>query len=66
MSEREAFERKLADDPLDVATRLVFADWLEENGSPREAKAHRDTAGLVEAWRSCMKGWFKRRRLGGG
>ena len=28
----DAFVRAILRDPADVATRLVFADWLEETG----------------------------------
>lgn len=31
--QRTAFEKALEKDPYDKATRLVFADWLEENGT---------------------------------
>jgi uncharacterized protein (TIGR02996 family) len=37
MSEREAFESALRVDPYDRVTRLVFADYLEENDQPEEA-----------------------------
>jgi carbon storage regulator len=32
--EEEAFLRAVAADPGDEATRLVFADWLQERGDP--------------------------------
>ena len=32
MSDRESFLRSILDDPEDDAPRLVFADWLEEQG----------------------------------
>jgi uncharacterized protein (TIGR02996 family) len=34
---REGFERALANDPTDSTARLVFADWLDENGHPEAA-----------------------------
>lgn len=37
MSEREAFKKVLKENPLDDAARLVFSDWLEENGFDDEA-----------------------------
>jgi uncharacterized protein (TIGR02996 family) len=41
MSERAAFFRALAADEDDAATRLVYSDWLEENGEPEEADRQR-------------------------
>jgi uncharacterized protein (TIGR02996 family) len=38
---REAFERAIKDNPMDRDTRLVFADWLEENGFDDEAAVQR-------------------------
>src|SRR5438093_1094848 len=35
MGDREGFLRAIAEDPEDDAPRLVFADWLEEQGDPR-------------------------------
>lgn len=32
-----AFQAALEEDPTSSATRLVFADWLEEQGDPRAA-----------------------------
>ncbi len=32
--EEEPFLRAIAEDPGDEATRLVYADWLEERGDP--------------------------------
>ncbi len=37
----KAFEAALNDDPNDWATRLVYADWLEENGFADYASAQR-------------------------
>lgn len=34
-SEEHAFQMKLDEHPDDHATRLVFADWLQERGDPR-------------------------------
>src|SRR5262249_25691611 len=35
MDNDKAFLRAIADNPTDRATRLVYADWLEERGDPR-------------------------------
>jgi uncharacterized protein (TIGR02996 family) len=35
MNDASAFLEAIRDDPDDVTTRLVFADWLEERGDPR-------------------------------
>jgi uncharacterized protein (TIGR02996 family) len=37
----EAFYRQLEEDPDDWATRLVMADWYEDNGEPERAEAIR-------------------------
>lgn len=36
--ERQAFLAAIKDDPADLTNRLVFADWLEENGEDDEAE----------------------------
>ncbi len=38
MSEREAFMRAICDNPDDDTPRLVFADWLQENGEEDRAE----------------------------
>jgi uncharacterized protein (TIGR02996 family) len=38
MNQEEAFLATLADDPDDEVTRLVFADWIEEQGDPERAE----------------------------
>jgi uncharacterized protein (TIGR02996 family) len=35
VSKEDAFLKAILDDPSDLATRLIFADWLEEQGDPR-------------------------------
>lgn len=35
MSDEQAFLDAIAESPFDVSRRLVFADWLEEQGDPR-------------------------------
>lgn len=41
MSERDAFLRALAANEDDVATRMVYADWLDERGEHEEADRQR-------------------------
>jgi uncharacterized protein (TIGR02996 family) len=38
MSDREAFVAAVAANPADDLPRLVFADWLDENGDPERAE----------------------------
>ena len=38
MSERAAFINAILDNPADDTLRLVFADWLQENGEPARAE----------------------------
>jgi uncharacterized protein (TIGR02996 family) len=35
VSEQDAFLKEILANPADREVRLVFADWLEENGDPR-------------------------------
>lgn len=42
MTEREAFIRQICERPDDDTVRLVFADWLQENGEPERAEFIRD------------------------
>src|SRR5690349_8945353 len=37
MTDRDAFVAAIADAPADDTPRLVYADWLEENGEPAQA-----------------------------
>lgn len=48
MTDNEAFVRAILADPGDQATRLVYADWLEENGDKQRAEFLRLDAALVE------------------
>ena len=41
MSNRDAFLRALAENEDDTVTRLVYADWLDEQGEPEEADRQR-------------------------
>lgn len=47
---RQGFEKLIKEDPYDIHTRLIFADWLEENNFPDEAAEQR---------RKGTKGWVK-------
>jgi uncharacterized protein (TIGR02996 family) len=38
MTDRDALTRAILADPADDTPRLVYADWLEENGRPEEAE----------------------------
>lgn len=42
MSERDAFIRRICENPAEDAVRLVFADWLQENGEGERAEFIRD------------------------
>jgi uncharacterized protein (TIGR02996 family) len=48
VSDRDAFLAAIHDAPEDDAPRLVFADWLDENGEPERAEFIRIQ---VEMWR---------------
>lgn len=48
MNDNEAFIRAILADPGDQATRLVYADWLEENGDQQRAEFLRLDAVLAE------------------
>jgi uncharacterized protein (TIGR02996 family) len=38
MSDRDALLRAICENPDDDAPRLVYADWLDEHGDPRQAE----------------------------
>lgn len=40
MTTEDAFYQTLEADPADVVTRLVFADWLEDQNPPRRVEAN--------------------------
>jgi uncharacterized protein (TIGR02996 family) len=51
MNQEQAFLRAICENPDDDAVRLIFADWLEENGKPERAEFIRrqiETADLPE------------------
>lgn len=37
----QAFKQSIRENPHDSSHRLIYADWLEENGRPTEAHLHR-------------------------
>lgn len=45
-TDRQAFLAAIAARPDDVAPRLIFADWLDENDEPEAAAAYRAATGL--------------------
>ncbi len=49
MSDREAFVAAVAASPEDDLPRLVFADWLDENGDPERAEFIRVQCELAKA-----------------
>jgi uncharacterized protein (TIGR02996 family) len=70
----EAFFRSIAAEPEDDAARLVYADWLDDNGEPERAEFIRlqcaraaaegaagDVRRLVDRWE---KGWRRREQIG--
>lgn len=51
---RDVFEKTLNEDPYDKTSRLIYADWLSENGFDDEAEFHRT---WTEDWQDA-KEWF--------
>src|SRR5262249_25943401 len=49
MTKRDAFLEAIAVNPHDDAVRLVFSDWLEENGDPERAEFTRTQCELASA-----------------
>lgn len=47
MSDRKSFETAIELNPEDRTTQAVFADWLDENGHPEEARWHRAGAAMT-------------------
>lgn len=47
MNEQQSFIDAMAKDPKDATSRLVYADWLEENGKPEAAARLRWWANLI-------------------
>jgi uncharacterized protein (TIGR02996 family) len=41
LNERQAFLAAIEEDPRNLATRKIFADWLDENGTDADAAHHR-------------------------
>lgn len=48
-NEERGFESAIRENPKDVATRLAYADWLEEQGRPYDALLQRVKGGISEA-----------------
>jgi len=48
MTDEASFLKAIADQPAERSTRLVFADWLDEHGRPREAEFLRLQLEVVE------------------
>lgn len=68
MTEREAFRRAIAADPDNDAPRLIYADWLDENGQPQDAAMLRKP-GMVRAFapgheKTSMYAWVTRQEDG--
>ncbi len=38
MTDRDALLRAICENPDDDAPRLIYADWLDEHGDPRQAE----------------------------
>jgi uncharacterized protein (TIGR02996 family) len=49
MTTRRQFLKAIAAEPHDAALRLVFADWLEETGHPRQANGQRRLATILKS-----------------
>lgn len=47
-TDRDAFLKALSENEDDVTTRMVYADWLDENGQPEEAERQRKWNGAKE------------------
>jgi uncharacterized protein (TIGR02996 family) len=61
MSDEEALEAAVAEEPDDPLRRLVYADWLEEHGRPGAARAQRWLAEGNGPWHDSQQGlwtWF--------
>jgi uncharacterized protein (TIGR02996 family) len=53
VTDRDALMRAICDSPDDDAPRLVYADWLDENGDPRQAEFIREhiAIGKLPYWK---------------
>ncbi len=47
--EQEAFEKGIDANPLESSNHLVYADWLDENGQPKEAALRRRIGRFIAA-----------------
>ena len=60
MTTREAFEQQLDANPSDWGTRMIYADWLEENNDDHGATVQRWMASekVKVEYREKQKAWF--------
>jgi uncharacterized protein (TIGR02996 family) len=66
VTDRDALLRAICDSPDDDAPRLVYADWLDENGDPRQAEFIRvqiALAGVPEFERATHPGFARVQEL---
>src|SRR5262249_51212513 len=72
MNEEEAFQAALDANPSDHVTRLVFADWLDEQGDPRgpgyralgQARLYPQHSPDYTPWNYNGEDWRERRSAG--
>jgi uncharacterized protein (TIGR02996 family) len=61
MNERQAFIQVIRENPDDDGPRLIYADWLDEQGDPRgefiRIGCENDRLGHTEAWRNNERWW---------
>lgn len=62
---RLSFEDQLVDNPADIDTRLIYADWLEENGYEQEGQKQRRVSTAlqdIDKWmKEDLQKWMKGR-----
>src|SRR5262245_42711851 len=56
LTQHDALLRAVLDKPADDSSRLVYADWLEENGESERAEFIRVQCEVVRLGRFCLKG----------
>ena len=57
MNDDTAFLNQIADDPFDMATHGVYADWLEENGEIEKAEFLRTRSRLIDSEPTDVDTW---------